>query len=172
MADEPFYKAHWLDIDPDRMSAYKDGFRWDDAAEALYETARISLGQTVADFGCGPGNVAVELANRVGKDGHVHALDINAGFLALTKQNAAKAGVAKRLTVHQCDGVSLPLTDGALDRITARNTMMYVDDPVQTLKEFRRVLRPGGLAHAVDGDWFMMVAEPVEHDAWRAFVKA
>nr|WP_302477867.1 methyltransferase domain-containing protein [Ruegeria arenilitoris] len=56
--------------------------------------------------------------------------------------------------------------------VTARNTMMYVDDPVQTLKEFRRVLRPGGLAHAVDGDWYMMVAEPVEHDAWRAFVKA
>ncbi|WP_143746229.1 methyltransferase domain-containing protein [Marivita geojedonensis] len=170
--DEPFYKANWRDIDPDRMSAYKDGFRWDDAAEALYEPAKISLGQTVADFGCGPGRVAVEFAKRVGERGHVHAIDINSQFLAFAKQNAADAAVSERLSTHQSDGGSLPLSDGLLDRISARNTIMYVDNPVQTLREFRRVLRPGGLAHAIDGDWYMMVAEPVEHDAWREFVKA
>ena len=172
MVSEPFYKAHWRDIDPERMAAYKGGFRWDDATEALYEPAGVSVGQKVADFGCGPGKIAVELANRVGKDGHVHAIDINSEFLAFAEQNAAEAGVSERLSTHQSDGVALPLADGLLDLVTARNTIMYVDDPVQTLREFRRVLRPGGLAHAIDGDWYMMVAEPVEHDTWRAFVKA
>ncbi len=172
MVDEPFYKAHWREIEPGRMSAYKDGFHWDDAAAVLDAPAEIAEGQAVADFGCGPGKVAVELAKRVGEDGHVHAIDINPEFLAFAEQNAAEAGVADRLTTHQSEGVSLPLKSGALDRITARNTIMYVDDPVETLREFRRVLRPGGLAHAIDGDWYMMVAEPVEHDLWRAFVKA
>jgi SAM-dependent methyltransferase len=68
--------------------------------------------------------------------------------------------------------VSLPFSDNALDRVTARNTIMYVDDPVATLREFHRVLCKNGLAHAIDGDWYMMVAEPVEHGLWRSFVKA
>ncbi|WP_165590772.1 methyltransferase domain-containing protein [Ruegeria denitrificans] len=170
--DEPFYKAHWRDIEPERMSAYKDGFQWDDAAAALYAAAKISKGQTVADFGCGPGKVAVEIAKRVGEDGHVHAIDINSEFLAIANQNAVKAGVADRVTTHQSEGVSLPLNSDSLDRITARNAIMYVDNPIETLREFRRVLRPGGLAHAIEGDWYMMVAEPVEHDLWLAFVKA
>ena len=154
------------------MSAYKGGFKWDDAAAALYAAARISKGQKVADFGCGPGKIAVELARQVGKDGHVHAIDINSEFLATTVQNAVEAGVADRLTIHQSEGVSLPFENASLDRVTARNAIMYVDNPVETLNEFRRVLCPGGLAHAIDGDWYMMVAEPVEHDLWRNFVKA
>jgi len=172
MTDEPFYKAHWRDIEPDRMAAYKGGFSWDDAADALYATADISEGQIVSDFGCGPGKVAVELAKRVGPTGHVHAIDINAGFLEIANENAAEAGVSDRLTTHQNDGVSLPFCDNSLDRVTARNTIMYVDHPVATLREFHRVLRSGGLAHAIDGDWYMMVAEPVEHDLWRRFIKA
>jgi ubiquinone/menaquinone biosynthesis C-methylase UbiE len=172
MTDEPFYKAHWRDIEADRMAGYKDGFNWDDAAEALYTAAEILEGQIVADFGCGPGKVAVELAKRVGPEGHVHAIDINPDFLNIANENATKAGVSDRLSTHQNDGVLLPFSDGALDRVTARNTIMYVDDPVSTLREFYRVLREDGLAHAIDGDWFMMVAEPVEHDLWRSFVKA
>ena len=154
------------------MSVYMDGFSWDDAAERLYAFADIGEGHVVADFGCGPGKIAAELARRVGPNGHVHAMDINAEFLKITRENAAAAGVSERLTTHLNDGVALPLTDGALDRITARNTIMYVDNPVETLSEFHRVLGPGGLAHAIDGDWHMMVAEPVGHDLWRDFVKA
>ncbi len=172
VADDPFYKAHWRDIEPERMSAYRNGFGWDEAAEGLYRPADISLGQSVADFGCGPGKIAVEFARRVGPNGQVHAIDVNAEFLDIARKNAAAAGVADRLTAHLNDGVALPLADGSLDRISARNTIMYVDDPVGTLREFKRVLRPGGLAHAIDGDWYMMVAEPIEHDIWRGFVNA
>lgn len=172
MTREPFYKAHWREIAPERMAAYRAGFGWDAATEALYAPAEIGAGQIVADFGCGPGKVALELARRVGPGGHVHALDINAEFLAIAEENAAEAGLSDRLTTHPSEGAALPFADGALDRVTARNTLMYVDDPVATLREFHRVLRPGGLAHAIDGDWFMMVVEPVDHDLWRDFVKA
>jgi ubiquinone/menaquinone biosynthesis C-methylase UbiE len=172
LIDNPFYKAHWRDIDPDRMSAYRAGFDWDQTAEELYRTAAIFKGARIADFGCGPGKIAVELARRVGPEGHVHAIDINAEFLQFVKQNAEEAGVLGRLSVHLNDGAVLPLSDGSLDRITARNTIMYVDNPVATLTEFHRVLRPNGIAHAIDGDWFMMVAEPIDHDLWRSFVQA
>ncbi len=172
MTNEPFYKAHWREIEPDRMSAYSSGFNWDQAAEKIYAYADIQQGMTVADFGCGPGKIATEFARRVGSGGHVHALDINAEFLDLTRKNASSAGLVDRVTTHLNDGATLPLDIGSLDRISARNTIMYVDEPIATLQEFHRVLRPGGLAHAVDGDWYMMVAEPIDHDLWRSFVKA
>ncbi|WP_159089315.1 methyltransferase domain-containing protein [Tateyamaria sp. Alg231-49] len=172
MTDEPFYKSHWRNIDPERMPAYRHGFGWDEATEKLYHPADIAAGQSVADFGCGPGKVSVALAKKVGSGGHVHAIDINREFLDLTKENAAAAGVSGQVTTHLNDGVSLPIENASLDRITARNAIMYVDEPVETLREFHRVLRPGGLAHAIDGDWYMMVAEPVAHGPWRAFVEA
>ncbi|MGJ8586344.1 MAG: methyltransferase domain-containing protein [Marinosulfonomonas sp.] len=172
MTDDPFYKNHWRSIEPDRMSAYRGGFGWDEGTEKLYLPADIKTGQSVADFGCGPGKVSAALAEKVGAEGTVHAIDINAEFLELATENAAAAGVLERVTTYLNDGVSLPLEDASLDRVTARNTIMYVDDPVETLREFRRVLRPGGLAHAIDGDWYMMVAEPVAHEPWRDFVKA
>lgn len=172
MTDGPFYKKHWRTIEPDRMSAYRDGFGWDEGTEKLYLSADITMGQSVADFGCGPGKVSVALAEKVGAKGTVHAIDINSEFLELARENAAAAGVLDRVTTYLNDGVSLPLEDASLDRVTARNTIMYVDDPVDTLREFRRVLRLGGLAHAIDGDWYMMVAEPVAHESWRQFVEA
>ena len=172
VASEPFYKAHWRNIEKRRMSAYRAGFNWDGATERLYEPANLSRGQTVVDFGCGPGKIACEIARRVGAGGHVHAIDINAEFLSIARENAASLDVSARLTTHLNDGAELPLDDASTDRITARNALMYVDDPVATLREFHRVLRPGGLAHAIEGDWYMMVAEPVPHDLWRAFVKA
>jgi hypothetical protein len=49
---------------------------------------------------------------------------------------------------------------------------MYVDDPLATFREFHRCLKAGGRLHAIEGDWYMMVMEPVPHDLWRSFVKA
>ena len=172
MPQEPFYKAHWRQIDPDRMAAYKDGFAWSDATEQLYQPAQISEGQNVADFGCGPGKVSVEIARRVGELGHVHAIDINEEFLQIVSQNAETAGVSSRLTTHLNDGEVLPLESNLLDRVTARNTLMYVDDPVVTLAEFHRMLKPGGIAHAIDGDWYMMVVQPIDPGLWYEFVGA
>ena len=48
---------------------------------------KIGEGHVVADFGCGPGHAAIEFARRVGPNGHVHALDINAEFV----QRAARS---------------------------------------------------------------------------------
>ena len=152
MEKDPYYKSHWRDIDADRMSSYRKGFGWDETAARQFEAADIRTGQKVADFGCGPGKIAAHLAELVGPAGHVHALDINAEFLEVTRQTAADAGLSDRVTAHLNDGSVLPLEQGSLDRIVARNTLMYVDDPVRTLTEFRRSLRPGGLAHAIDGD--------------------
>jgi ubiquinone/menaquinone biosynthesis C-methylase UbiE len=102
----------------------------------------------------------------------VHAFDINAEFIRRTSARAEQAGLAAQITAHLLAGTELPLPDAALDRILARNTMIYVPDPVASLREFRRVLRPGGLAHAIEGDWRLTAAVPVPTAEWSQFVGA
>ena len=172
MADNPFYKEHWINIGQDRLDRYKRMFEWSPASSVLYEPADIGAGHVVCDFGSGPGHTAIEIARWVGVGGHVHALDINADFVSQTQDNALAAGVGDRVSAHQCDGSALPLLDGALDRLTTRNTLIYVDDAEQTICEFQRVLRPGGKVHAIEGDWPMMIVEPVPSMTWACLVEA
>jgi ubiquinone/menaquinone biosynthesis C-methylase UbiE len=172
VAGDPFYKDHWINIDRDRLDRYQRMFQWNPASSTLYEPADIRLGQIVADFGCGPGHTAIEIAKWVGPGGHVHALDINSDFASQSRKNANAAGVGDRVTAHQCDGSILPLSDESLDRLTTRNTLLYVDDPECTIREFRRVLRAGGKVHAIEGDWPMMAIEPVPSEDWAALVNA
>lgn len=172
MVQIPFYKDHWVNIEPNRLERYRRTFEWSPGSAPLYEPAGIRSGHIVADFGCGPGHTAIEMAGWVGPEGHVHALDINAEFVSQARENAAARDLDDRITVQQSDGSALPLPDGSLDRVTTRNTIIYVDDPAATFREFRRVLKPGGLAHAIEGDWPMMIAEPVPSGVWQALVEA
>jgi SAM-dependent methyltransferase len=168
----PFYKDHWVNIEPERFDRYQRMFQWNPASAVLYESADIRPGQIVAELGCGPGYTTIEIANWIGPGGHVHALDINADFVAQVRKNADAAGVGDRVTAHRSDGSTLPLPHGLLDRLTARNTLIYVDDPEATLRECRRVIRPNGKLHAIEGDWPMMVVEPVSAADWSALVTA
>jgi ubiquinone/menaquinone biosynthesis C-methylase UbiE len=168
----PFYKEHWVNIEPEQLERYQRMFQWNPASHALYEPADIRPGHIVAELGCGPGHTAIEIAKWVGPGGHVHALDINAEFIAQARRNADAAGVGDRVTAYRCDGSMLPLPQASLDRLTARNTLIYVDDPQATLRECRRVLRPSGKIHAIEGDWPMMVVEPVPAAEWSALVTA
>ena len=51
-----------------------------------------------------------------------------------------------------------------MDRLICKNVMEYVPDIDATLAEFRRVVKPGGIAHIIDSDWGMLVVEPLGHE--------
>lgn len=171
MPEPELFLDHWANVDAESMARYEIMFQWSAAADAFYAAADIRDGLTVADFGCGPGHTAIEFARRVGPAGHVHALDINADFLERTRQKAVSAGFADRITTHLMEGEGLPLANASLDRMTARNTIIYVRDPVATFAEFRRVLKPDGIAHVIESDWALTAVEPLGEE-WRTLVAA
>jgi ubiquinone/menaquinone biosynthesis C-methylase UbiE len=169
---DSYYKDHWVKIEPERLDRYEAMFKWTPVVEALLAPAGIAPGHTVADFGCGPGFVAVELAKRVGAQGHVHAFDINADFIQRTRDRAESEGLSDRITAHQLTSGTLPLDNDVLDRLVTKNVMVYVDDPPASFQEFHRVVKPGGVAHVVDSDFGMTVVDPVPAGAWRALLDA
>src|SRR3972149_3462342 len=56
--------------------------------------ARLSLGQTVYDIGCGSGSISVEAALQVESSGKVYAIDFDLKAVELTKKNLEKFGVS------------------------------------------------------------------------------
>ncbi len=155
-----YYKDHWLHVEPERRARYEAMFQWRDSAAPLISAADLQPGQVVADFGCGPGGLALELARRVGDNGNVIALDINAGFLETVRKRAEAEGVSKQITTTLLAGDVIPLPDASVDRVLCKNVLEYVPDPALTIAEFARVLKPGGIAHAIDSDWGAFMYEP------------
>src|SRR5262249_51795928 len=96
----------------------------------------------------------------------IQTLSLNRG------KTRTQRALATGFTAHQCDASILPLLDESLDRLTTRNTIIYVDNSRGRVREFRRVLRGGGMVHAIEGDWPMMVIEPVASKDWAALVNA
>ncbi len=161
MQSQTYYRDHWLEVDPDRVGAYEEMFRWRPHMAPMLEPAEIGEGHVVVDYGCGPGMLSLELARRVGPTGHVHAVDINEMFLERAAEHAEREGVRDRVSFHRIEKDALPLPDASVDRVVCKNVLEYVDDPVSTLRDFRRVLRPEGLVHATDSDWGMLAVEPI-----------
>jgi ubiquinone/menaquinone biosynthesis C-methylase UbiE len=170
---ETYYKDHWLAIEPDRFARYDAMFKLDDArADKLLAPLALAKGQTALDLGCGPGYVAAQMARLVGPSGRVHALDVNADFVARARAVAAEAGVEKRVEVQHLIGERFPLPDSTCDRALAKNVLEYVPDALATLRELHRVLKPGGLLTAMDSDWAFVLIEPLAPDEVRELFAA
>jgi ubiquinone/menaquinone biosynthesis C-methylase UbiE len=156
-----YYQDHWAEVDSERMARYEAMFQWRDGHEALIAPAEVAPGQVVVDYGCGPGALSVELARRVGEMGQIIALDINQDFLAKSQTLAQNNGLGTRIETRVVEGEDIPVDDQSVDRVLCKNVLEYVPDPETTIREFHRILKPGGIAHVSDSDWGAVVLEPL-----------
>ncbi len=132
----------------------KDGAawrRWSPTLERWYgettrqmlDLARIQPGQRILDVAAGAGEPAVSAAERVGPGGYVLATDISEGIIELARQVARERGL-QQVETRAMDAEKLDLPDASFDAVLCRLGLMYMPHPVTALREWRRVLRPGG----------------------------
>lgn len=159
---ETYHKDHWVEIEADRFDRYEQLFQLDDRrADIILGPVGVQQGETIVDFGCGPGYVAAQLARLAGPEGHVHAVDVNAAFVARARDVADESGRGSQVTVHHSTDERLALADASVDRVYAKNVLEYVPDAGAVLGELHRVLRPGGRMVASDSDFGFVVIEPL-----------
>jgi ubiquinone/menaquinone biosynthesis C-methylase UbiE len=97
------------------------------------------------DAGCGLGLPALLLAEAIGPDGRIAALDRSPAFLRRAGQIAERAGMAGRVTFRQGDVDDLPFADASFDWAWSCDCVGYAPgDPLPALREMARVVRPGG----------------------------
>lgn len=104
---------------------------------------RAPRARRALDVACGTGYGAIGLAAG-GVAPEVHGCDLSAEMLERARGNAESVGVSVRLAL--CDGEQLPYHDDAFDLVVARGALHHLPDPLQALREIRRVLEPGGVA--------------------------
>jgi ubiquinone/menaquinone biosynthesis C-methylase UbiE len=117
----------------------------------LVDLARLSDGDDVLDLGCGTGSLALAAKRRVGA-GQVHGIDPSAEMIDAARRKARR----RRLDVSFEVGIAqeLRLADASVDAVLATLVLHHLphDALVQSLREVKRVLRPGGRFLAVDLD--------------------
>jgi demethylmenaquinone methyltransferase/2-methoxy-6-polyprenyl-1,4-benzoquinol methylase len=107
--------------------------RW---RRALVEGVDPQPGQRVLDVACGTGLVTAAVAAR---GAEVIGLDQSEHMLA-----RARARGLPRVTLVQGEAERLPFPDGEFDALTFTYLLRYVDDPLATMRELARVVKPGG----------------------------
>jgi ubiquinone/menaquinone biosynthesis C-methylase UbiE len=96
-----------------------------------------------ADIGCGPGLLAVELA-QLAPGLHVLGIDMAEEMLDQGRRHAAALGVADRVSFRPGDAVAVPCDDASLDLVVSTLSLHHWADPVAVMDEAARCLRPGG----------------------------
>jgi 2-polyprenyl-3-methyl-5-hydroxy-6-metoxy-1,4-benzoquinol methylase len=161
----------WIDL----VRSNWDGraAEWDQMAEshALSEErtadiARLAValdlhhGSTLLDAGCGAGQFAISFAT-LGCT--VTAQDLSPAMIDRAETHARDHHVS--VTFRIGDITQLPDASNSFDAIHARVVLQFVADPIAALRQFRRVLKPGGrLFVSVPGS-----LSPIYNRSWRRF---
>jgi SAM-dependent methyltransferase len=147
--------------------------RWRTAANSAGHLLPVLRpGLTVLDVGCGPGTITADLAALVASpdgSGRVTAMEITAEALGLARAEIAGRGQGN-VDFAVGDVHALPFPDDSFDVVHAHQVLQHVGDPVQALRELRRVCRPGGHIAVRDSDYTAFTWYPrlPELDEWLA----
>ncbi|HEY0516304.1 MAG TPA: ubiquinone/menaquinone biosynthesis methyltransferase [Solirubrobacteraceae bacterium] len=115
--------------------------RWRARAADL---ARVGPGDRVLDVATGTGDLAIELARRVGPEGAVIGGDFSEAMLERARAKAARLDAAARPRLEWLDAMTLPYDDDTFDAATVGFGARNFEQLGQGLSEMARVVRPGG----------------------------
>lgn len=124
--------------------------------ERLLDGAQLQAGQTLVDVGTGEGVVAFRAIERIGAELRVWLTDVSEPILRHAQTQAVERGVREQCTFLHCSADHLEgIPDASVDVVVTRSVLAYVLDKAGAMREFHRVLRPGGR---------ISLAEPVFQD--------
>ena len=105
------------------------------------DLAALRPGDRALDVATGTGDLALELARRVGPDGEVVGSDFSEGMLERARRKGAGAA---NVRFEQANALALPYADGEFAAATVGFGARNFSDLEQGLREMARVVRPGG----------------------------
>lgn len=115
---------------------------WAEQTAQLWRRAGFAPGQRVLDLGCGPGYATADLAQLVGAEGAVFAVDVSRRFLSALERLIAARHLHNVQTFVQ-DAAALTLPPPGLDGAFARWVLSFTPDPAAVLARLRDALAPG-----------------------------
>lgn len=96
------------------------------------------------DVAGGSGDIVLRMLAAGGRQVTSVLSDINTEMLAVARERVDKAGLSARVEVREANAEALPFEDRSFDLVTIAFGIRNVPRIAQALREFKRVLRPGG----------------------------
>ena len=103
----------------------------------------LGPGRRVLDVGCGCGATAMELAERVGGDGHVLGLDVSEPMLVRAEELRRAAGLSQ-LAYLAADAAADGIPGGPYDAVFSRFGVMFFADPLAAFRNIRKAMTAEG----------------------------
>lgn len=125
---------------------------------AMLAAADLRGHERVLDAGCGAGHTALAFAARAAE---VVALDLTEAMLAQGRKLARDRNLAN-IRFQRGDVEQLPFAEAEFDVVTSRYSAHHYPHPLTAVREFVRVLKPGGLLLLVD----VLSPEPPAQDTF------
>lgn len=107
---------------------------------AMIKVAKPQAHWTVLDAGCGAGHTGLAFASHVAQ---VTACDLTPSMLEQVQRLAAEKGLTNVIT-READVENLPFEDASFDLVVSRYSAHHWPHPETAMREFARVLKPGG----------------------------
>lgn len=105
------------------------------------EALGLQSGDRVLDVGCGAGETLLQLADRVGPEGHVVGVDVAPLLFDIARRRTKQ--VAQVRLIH-ADAQTLDLPSASVDAVYSRFGVMAFADAVAAFANFHRMLKPRG----------------------------
>jgi SAM-dependent methyltransferase len=137
-------RRYWNTVAGPRWVA-SPGFRERRNQESLaLLLARLGLGggESVLEIGCGTGALTLPLAEAVGEQGRIVAVDISEPMLGAARQKVAEHGL-RNVTLLSGDAQVFALEAAAFDLATSRMGVMFFADPAAAFRNIKGALKPG-----------------------------
>lgn len=107
----------------------------------IIERMGLKPGLQCLDVGCGNGYAVRAMAQRVFPGGKAEGVDVSPAMIVEAKKHPDNPAQVQ-FTVSPAD--QLPFEGDAWDRLLSVEAIYYMPNPLAALKEWYRVLRPGG----------------------------
>ena len=107
------------------------------------EQVGIGTDFVILDVGCGGGATVNRLA-AIASDGKVCGIDYANGSIDVSRRKNAALIAAGRVDIRKASVSDLPFDPGTFNLVTAVETHYYWPDLAASMREIRRVLKPGG----------------------------
>lgn len=101
-------------------------------------------GNHILDIAGGTGDLTMKFSDLVGPEGKVVLADINDSMLKVGRDRLIDRGYSGNIEYVQANAEALPFEDNSFDVVTMAFGLRNVTDKDQALREFNRVLKPGG----------------------------
>jgi demethylmenaquinone methyltransferase/2-methoxy-6-polyprenyl-1,4-benzoquinol methylase len=130
----------------------------------LVEHVPVGPDAQVLDVATGTGAIARALVRRYGC--RVVGVDQSPQMLEGARERVGQAGLSDRIELRLGSAEELDLAEGSFDALTAGYLLRYVDDPLRTLSDLLRLVRPGGPFALLD---FSVPPNPVARGLWHLY---